>query len=180
MYNNYEAKLNYKIDRHRRLQGVLVERRKRRVAGRSTIAEKELQKWAAEYFNRVLIPTEAYYEGHESGIGLGLMSVQTSDSEITRKFKEGYNRFFNQFVMPVQRFFQAKGITKGSPDGFLFAKGRVINIEFKVDYNKASGEQKEFADKAALLGNPTEYPRTQDDVMAIPVKYGIKTRANQS
>lgn len=125
----------------------VVERRKK-----FRISEHDLQKWAAEYFDRVLIPTEAIYLGHESGINLG---------------REGIR---------AQQRFKEKGVKKGSQDGFIFYKNGVVCLEFKVGNNKPTSEQEEFANAMALIGYPTEFPRTQEDVIAIPKKYNIPTR----
>lgn len=138
--------------------------------------EHSLQVWAAQYYQRVLIPGIAKYEGHESSVGLGIMRDKATDTSATKKFKQEYNRFFLRFVKPIQEKFQAKGVSKGSSDGFLFMPGKTICHEYKVDNNKASPEQLIFASDMAALGNPTEYPRSQEDVIAIPKKYGIKTR----
>lgn len=135
-----------------------------------TISERSLQEWAAEYYNTVLI--DAKYEGHESSIGLGIMRIQAKDSLTTRACKN----FYNKFVLAAQRKFQKKGVSKGSSDGFLFYKGGVVCLEFKVDKNKQQEAQEAFAAIMAALGHPTEVPRTQEDVIAIPAKYGIKTR----
>ena len=135
-----------------------------------TISERSLQEWAAEYYNTVLI--DAKYEGHESSIGLGIMRIQAKDSSVTRACKN----FYNKFVLAAQRKFQKKGVSKGSCDGFLFYKGGVLCLEFKVGSNKPRDEQEAFAKDMLALGYPTLIPRTQEDVIAIPGYYGIKTR----
>ncbi len=148
--------------KHRKLQG--------QKAFVVTPSERSLQEWAAQYFKTVLI--DAKYEGHESSIGLGIMRVKPNDSATTRSCKV----FYNKFVMAAQKKFQAKGVSKGSSDGFLFYKGGVICLEFKIGNNKPRDEQEAFAKEMLTIGYPTLVPRTQEDVMAIPGLYGIKTR----
>jgi hypothetical protein len=138
--------------------------------------EYSLQVWANSYYQAVLIKGEAKYEGHESSIGLGFMRYSPKDTPARIRFKQEYNKFFQRFVLPIQAKFQAKGVSKGSSDGFLFKRGMTICHEYKVDYNKATAEQLEFAAEMAALDNPTEWPRSQEDVIAIPRKYGIRTR----
>lgn len=136
------------------------------------INEQSLQEWAAEYYKTVLI--DAKYEGHESSIGLGIMRFKVTDSKITRACKT----FYNRFVIAAQIKFQKKGVSKGSSDGFLFYRGGVVCLEFKIGGNKPREEQEAFAKDMLALGYPTLVPRTQEDVIAIPGKYGINTKVN--
>ena len=154
------------LDNKHKILNIRIQRKKRRAE------ERGLQEWAAEYFGRVLIPGVAKYEGHESSVGLGVMRPSNTDSLTTKACKI----FYNRFVLAAQNKFQAKGVSKGSSDGFLFYQGGVVCLEFKVDKNKPQAAQDEFAADMGLLGYPTENPRTQEDVMEIPGKYGIKTR----
>jgi len=160
------------LDKHKGIAAVTIEQRKTRK--KRSKEEQTLQEWAAEYFKLCLIDGIAKYEGHESSIGIGVMPPKATDSMITKKCKN----FYNCFVIPAQKRFQAKGVTKGSPDGFLFYKGGMVCIEYKIGKNNASYEQVEYARQMMALGMPTEYPRTQEDVVALPGKYGIKTRAH--
>lgn len=137
--------------------------------------EQNLQEWAAKYFGYVLLPGVAKYEGHEASLGLGIMRPEPEDTPVTIACK----KFYNNFIIPAQKKLQAKGVTKGSSDGFLFFSNGVICLEFKIGKNKAQEAQVAFAAEMQAIGHPTEYPRTPEDVMAIPRKYNIKTRETE-
>lgn len=138
-------------------------------------SEQLLQEFAAKYFGGVLLPGVAKYEGHEASLGLGIMRPEPKDTYIEAQCK----KFYNNFIIPAQRKLQAKGVTKGSSDGFLFHRAGVICLEFKIGKNKAQDAQEHFAKEMLAIGHPTEYPRTPEDVMAIPRKYNIKTRETE-
>lgn len=141
-------------------------------------SEKTLQETAAEYLNLILIPGESEYEGHESSIGLGVYPVRSTDTPITRACKQYYNRF----VIAAQRKFQAKGVKKGSHDGYIFYTHKETKIpscvclEFKVGKNKEQVEQIATHARFKSMGFPTVVPRKIEDVTEALERFGVPNR----
>lgn len=143
-----------------------------------TESEQSLQEATATYFSNILIPGVSEYEGHESSIGLGVYPPKPTDSPVTQQCK----KFYNRFVMAAQRKLQAKGVKKGSHDGYIFYSHAatkvpsVLCLEFKVGYNKGQAEQLATHSRFKSMGFPTVIPKNIEDVKAALILYGVPNR----